>query len=427
MNVIETTALDQLSYLLVKQDTEALQALEALEVDEVAMWPALIEDLWTSLFRKEVTLVKDVPPFAEINRHVMRAMLDLSEWRELRLNTIANNQEATMATLILGEHLLQIIAECEEKDEDGVRLLLRGVLQGVGEELEESNEALAMIGLEGDSGKRFDADTKLKMAKTLKETANFKKLAEMVGRMKAAAGACRQSFIEPSVSEVVDVTLGCDLAHILPSELVYLAEPETEILFFRNFVEGRLLQYKLRDREPRKQGPIVLCFDASKSMASGHRSEWTKGVVLALAAVCRREKRDLNVIGFSKTVRQVWSFPKGAVEPSDFVDLSAFPCKAGTSFEAPLAKAFMLIEERRAENADVILITDGHAEISSKFAEAARKSKDIYGFRVFGIVMDDGKRDQLDKVCDDVAMVARVGKDADAFDIIFGAAWKRKF
>ena len=80
-------------------------------------------------------------------------------------------------------------------------------------------------------------------------------------------------------TEIVNVTTGNDLARILPSELMLLADPRTKADFLLRFAENRLLQYDLRGFEREGQGPIVVCIDESGS-TSGIVEMWEKAIAL---------------------------------------------------------------------------------------------------------------------------------------------------
>ena len=103
--------------------------------------------------------------------------------------------------------------------------------------------------------------------------------------------------------EVVNIRMGRDLSHLVPSQWALLADPDTEDIFYQNFAEGRLVQYDLVGSEKLGQGPIICALDSSGSMAdpigSVTKEAWSKAVMLALLAIARKQGRDIVVLHFS--------------------------------------------------------------------------------------------------------------------------------
>jgi uncharacterized protein with von Willebrand factor type A (vWA) domain len=67
-----------------------------------------------------------------------------------------------------------------------------------------------------------------------------------------------RSKVKPGVGEVHGITLGGDLARLLPSELVALRRPRLRLHLLARLLERRALTYSMQEKEPQSRGPIVV-------------------------------------------------------------------------------------------------------------------------------------------------------------------------
>jgi uncharacterized protein with von Willebrand factor type A (vWA) domain len=157
--------------------------------------------------------------------------------------------------------------------------------------------------------------------------------------------------------------VGSDLARLLPSETVFLADADLEPLLYRKLIENAALEYELRGLETKAEGPIVLVVDESGSM-SGTNDEWAKAVSLALMEVAARQNRVFAYVHFDNGVSRVDTFanPRSVALP-ELLDCVKHFTGGGTSIASGLQEADRIIgqakEHRDFKRADVVLITDG--------------------------------------------------------------------
>src|SRR5699024_737650 len=85
------------------------------------------------------------------------------------------------------------------------------------------------------------------------------------------------------------VTIGSDIEMMLPSELALYKHNSTKQDFLRRFAEGQVMQYDNEAKEKLGEGPIIICLDQSGSMT--HLDEQSKGFVLALMGIAKKQKR----------------------------------------------------------------------------------------------------------------------------------------
>lgn len=89
----------------------------------------------------------------------------------------------------------------------------------------------------------------------------FKRIAQLIGPMTRVAIAEQMKKVHHARDEVYDLELGNDISNVLPTELLYMADDDTAVLFFKRFMERELLQYKLRGSEKIAKGGIIYCVD----------------------------------------------------------------------------------------------------------------------------------------------------------------------
>lgn len=245
-----------------------------------------------------------------------------------------------------------------------VRSKLRGAIQKASEALDEAQEALDGLGCGGGPGaKNRVASPRTEVLSAVRNDARLRRIAKLAGRLRAQAIQKQNTKAKHGREELCDVTVGSDLARLLPSETVFLADPDLEALLYRKLIENAALEYELRGLETKAEGPIVLVVDESGSM-SGQNDEWAKAVALALMEVAARQKRVFAYVHFDDGVSRVDTFANpGSVSMPELLACVEHFTGGGTSIAAGLAEADRIIgqakEHRDFKRADVVLITDG--------------------------------------------------------------------
>ncbi|MCC7073581.1 MAG: VWA domain-containing protein [Deltaproteobacteria bacterium] len=251
-------------------------------------------------------------------------------------------------------------------DPDALRQALRRSVDDCATEVEEITSAAA--GLSGLGGVHTSSDaTQALLANTLKDSDALKRLGLLAGRMRRIAMGKRRTRTRHAASELSDVTNGSDLARVLPHELLKLTDPVLALDFLRAFVEGALLQYELVGNEREGRGPMVVLIDDSDSM-DGPPATFARAAALALADLALTERRACRLVRFSHKINAVLDLRVGRDSAKELLAFLSGPVGGGTSFEMPLRAAREAIEREPAyERADVVLITDGEAELSPEF------------------------------------------------------------
>lgn len=281
---------------------------------------------------------------------------------------------------------------------------LRQALEQAADEAQEQQRMAQAFGV--GTGKE-----RLELAESLHAHPKIREIAKMAGRMQMIALNKRKNRTLHPPTEIVNVTLGNDLANLLPSELMLLADPATEDEFIQRFAEKRLMQYDLRGLEREGQGPIVVCIDESGS-TQGTVEIWEKGIALSLFAIARREKRAFAVVHFGSydeiAVRK-WAKAKDA-SPTELIDMAQHFFNGGTNFERPLKEAVQVMDDSAFKKGDVVFITDGEAQVSDEFlqGEFARVKREKE-FHVISVVI--GYQDRSVRPFSDVIARPQKGDD----------------
>lgn len=203
-------------------------------------------------------------------------------------------------------------------------------------------------------------------------------------------------------SEVRGIAMSSDVGALLPSEVALLAHPETQALFDWRFAEGKLLTLDYHTREGRRRsvrvrrmrrppldlGPIILCVDASGSMA-GTPEEVAKAISLAVAREALEAGRRVFVITFSdrQTTFEATDIPSCLPELTAFLGLTF---RGGTELRGALHLALDRVEEEAYRNADILVVSDFRVpklfgRLSGRIAEVRERT----GLRLYSLTVTD--------------------------------------
>ena len=287
----------------------------------------------------------------------------------------------------------------------------RQALEQANDQAHEERHAAQTFGIDPGDGNPVNGKARLELAEHLHTNPYLAEIAKMAGRMQMIALNKRRNRTKHPPTEIVNVTIGDELANVLPSELLLLADPATEDEFIQRFAEKRLMQYDLRGYEREGQGPIIVCIDESAS-TQGTTEAWEKGISLSLYAIARREKRAYAVIHFGSADEikvEKWNKAK-EVTPSELVNMAEHFFNGGTDFESPLREAVKVMDESDFKKGDIVFLTDGAASVSDSFlhGEFARVKKEK-AFNVISVVI--GYRDSAVRPFSDVIAKPQMGDD----------------
>lgn len=296
------------------------------------------------------------------------------------------------------ERLEEELEERREKTDHKLKNMVRSSMKETARRVEDVEDDIMSWGASmGTAGER-SAGEKLDLASKLYTNEKLRRLSLIVGSLREEMLSGRRKSWAKRGSEVFDVASGDDLGRIIPSELASLGNPLLRTDFKKRFIEGRLLQYSLKEEKGR--GPLVICLDGSSSM-EGKKELWSKGVCLTLLDIAKRERRKFCVIVFSSGGAPLRMFESGAGEGSagwgmkekDIFELAEYFPGGGTNFEEPLNRALEVLGQSSFRRGDIVFITDGEAGVGDLWLEDFKRARDRLGFKVYSVLIDLSERE----------------------------------
>lgn len=196
-----------------------------------------------------------------------------------------------------------------------------------------------------------------------------------------------------------DIEYGNKLNKILNSEKIKLVEKDTELLFYKDYLNKSLLQYKTAGISKNK-GPIILCLDISGSM-TGKKEKWAKAVAIATILLALKHKRKCKIICFNNDVKNTIEFNTNKLEIDKLQELINLNMKGGTNFEKPLTKATEFLKDKKYNKADILFISDGYPSeyLSKKLLNKINHLKKHSNLFIQGIGIQCSEEKYLKEFC----------------------------
>jgi len=457
-SVLNTDAYDKRRFKEIFDMSLGLQKIR--DEGALPMIVPLLADIWASLYKMKPEIkAEDVDSVLKVNKTLMVRIMADESFEHYRSFTRLDDLLSAIGTVKFGEKTIQWLAEQKEEDEDFQKQIqeiqamqrqlqkqdwqeetesesrvseddFTEVMNKFDEKLQQMlqnnshsfSQALAQAmqetrqvkeglkslvgGCSAGSGeaelKKVPLRDQLALAEKMATDKTIKEIAEWAGRFKLIARKKQKSIHRESIARR-GVTLGNDIERLLPMELGLYMHPITKNDFLRRFVESQTMQYEQKGREVLEKGPIVLCLDQSGSMYK--LDTQSKGFILTLMSIARKQRRDFCLILFS-TRTQIYKYEKGKFKGSDMVSLARTFLGGGTNFALPLDQAMNVISESRFKQADLVFVTDGEDTLTESFLLAFNKKKKEKNFNVLSLVLGSGINiveqfsDRVVQVCD---------------------------
>lgn len=288
-----------------------------------------------------------------------------------------------------------------------VKAAFRSAVNTALQELVMANDFAGGWGMEPGQISKVPAKDRMELMKRIVRSPKVRELNKLLGRFKRLAFQRRYTRVTTEPQEVVDVTVGDDLARVLPTELAALTIPEREDEFYAKYVQKRLLCYEMRGRETFGRGPIIICVDNSGSMSMGDggitREMWAKALALAMAEIALKDRRTIEIVNFGSRNEIHKTVVEHTLPPAErvrrLIEAAETFFGGGTDFEAPLGEALDDVDKSEFRKADVVFVTDGIADFSQAFEKRFKALKEKKGFRLHAVIIG-GTDESLQKVAD---------------------------
>ena len=438
-SVLNTDAFDKRRFKEIFDMSRGLQKIR--DEGALPMFEPLLADIWASLYKMKPKIVaENNDSVLKVNKSLVERIMADEYFAYYRSFTRLDDLLSAIGTVKFGEKTNQWLADQKEEDEDfkkqmqEINAMHRELQQQYWQEetgndnqvskenfteaMTKFNEKLQQMlqknshsfsqalaqamretkqvkdGLKsllgGYGAGSADAELKkiplrgqLVLAEKMATDKTMKEIAEWAGRFKQIARK-KQKTIHSESIERRGVTLGKEIERLLPMELGLYMHPITKNDFLRRFVEGQTMLYEQKGREVLEKGPIVLCLDQSGSMYQ--LDTQSKGFILTLMSIARKQRRDFCLILFSTRI-QIHKYEKGKIKVSDMVILAQTFLGGGTNFALPLDQAMNVINESQFKQADLVFVTDGEDTLKESFLLAFNKKKKEKDFNVLSLVL----------------------------------------
>lgn len=425
-NVIRRDVLDNL--LLDKHKERLVKKAKEIDPDFI-QFPPLLQDTFLAFYKQKPELLPDdqiLPEFL-VNKAVIEKLQNTEAYEEIRKTTMLDDVNSAIATATFAEKLYEELRrkmnEIKEKTEEA-RRIFRDILQKVQsggkiaqkdlkalenlgndlkntiqqievseaikkakEDYDNVRSALVTVNSWGNQPGEFiksDIEDAIKLADLLLKNRRILEIVKYLGKVKNCLRSTMKSKFKKEPIELHSVRVGNDIPRALPSEICKLIYCPS--LFYKDFLERKLLQYELKNKEKEIKGPFVVCLDLSGSM-TGIKEMWAKAVALATIYVALKEKRKWAIIVFESIIKDVKVFEN---KPSlgEVVDVISLRASGGTNFELPLREAVNIINTSKTfRKADILFITDGECSVSPEFLREFNKFKKRTETKVISVLI----------------------------------------
>jgi uncharacterized protein with von Willebrand factor type A (vWA) domain len=295
---------------------------------------------------------------------------EVQQLREQFLQAKKDGDDLTAAELrkkgkALGQKMEEILSEAAQKANPAVSKAMDKVCQ----ESNELNDAFSSLAGDtiGIGAKTDDLQAKLDLAKKLKKNKNLKELITKIGALKRAwANRKRAKKSQSNYSDVVAAKFSDDVKNAYPIELALAGDQLGKALFALKYSQKTLLtkDYEAKTNELNK-GPIVMYIDISGSMA-GQPEIWSKAITYVIAEECLEQNRELQIHLFDSIIQDSVTLKGSRKTNRDLIDfVMTWMTKGGTSFCSVINHA--LCEAKIDPRADILMITDGEANVTDAF------------------------------------------------------------
>ena len=230
---------------------------------------------------------------------------------------------------------------------------------------------------------------KIDLVQKVKSNSKFKEMAKYIGRMRRLAKSKMNSSFVKGRGQKVGIEYGNDIDKILTSEYALLTTPETEVLFYKNYAENRLKQYKEVEKISKGRGNIIFIGDESSSIRG--KEYWLKALAIALMDIAISDNRNFVYIPFGRKVGKVIEVNKESYSEYKALDIATnFMNSGDTQFTPPIEKAMEYLRKDQFENADVIFATDGHSDIDTYILKEFNEYRQAHKTKCVGILLNKG-------------------------------------
>lgn len=329
-----------------------------------------------------------------------------------------NEKEAQKARA-QGKAKIQEINEEIQQLKDLVQPHLSSIVDKTIKESDETNEQITNLwgnekGVGRDCG---NLQEKKALASRLKNNRELKKLASKLGVLrKVWLERKRARKHQDQYAAIAGARFSNDLTKAFSTELALAGTDKGRALFALKYTQKTILTKDYEaNRKDIGKGPIVMYIDVSGSMR-GEQEIWSKAVAFMIAEEGLKEKREVQINLFDTEVTETVTLVKDRKDNRDLLDfVGRWSLGGGTAFNSVIRHAGKNGELR--DRADVLMITDGHSDVSDPEIRRLDALKAETGLQWSTVCLNTS----VPKVCfrfSDEVYSVDTSKQADAIDVV---------
>ena len=246
------------------------------------------------------------------------------------------------------------------------------------------NAIIAVGTMDGKKLRHLPLIDQFELAEKLSNHKELRKIADMVGRFKQIALE-KQKTKNKLTMERKNITVGQEVARLLPTELASYILPHSRLDFLRRYAEQQTFIFDTKGKDKKGKGPIIICMDESSSMTP--LKGQSKAFCIALLTVAKKQKRDFAIVPFASQIGEVMIFKKGQATTQELLHFSDQFLTGGTNYEHPLRESLQILTQSEFNEGDILFVTDGSSFLSSRFIEEFNEVKRKKQFECTSIVL----------------------------------------
>lgn len=212
-----------------------------------------------------------------------------------------------------------------------------------------------------------DLDQKRNLARRLSANPGLRELVRRLGALRQAwADRKRARRSRSSYSDIVGAKFSDEVIKAFPAEIALAATEHGRALFALKYSQKTLLtkDYEAKVKELDK-GPVVMYIDISGSMG-GDSELWSKAIAYVVAEECLKQNRATHIHLFDTVIQKSIHLDKDRKDNERLLNfVLSWTTRGGTSFCSVIDHALNKINY--VDKADILMITDGSAEVSDPF------------------------------------------------------------
>lgn len=302
----------------------------------------------------------------------------LEELRQAFLEAKASGDDRSAAKIReAGKELGKAIEEAVEKSRQMVQPEISRAIDTVERTANETQNAInSLAGTQQGKGKHSDdLQEKRELAKKLQRNPSLKSLINKLGALRRAWNdRKRAKRAQSNYSDIVGAKFSDEVTKAFPVELALAATEGGRALFALKYAQKTVLtkdyEAKIKDVD---KGPVVMYVDVSGSMC-GEAELWSKALAYVVAEECVQQKRELRIHLFDTRVQKSIYLDPARGSNADLLKfVLSWTTHGGTSFSSVIDHA---LNSSLDPKADVLMITDGQAEVSDPFIRRLNALKD---------------------------------------------------